>query len=153
MCLLVGGFPADGLDQLWHRQSCLALLFVVDAQVEAHARQSRLKLLGFGQGPRRLHKFPLCVIDQPQACISFRHIGAKVNDSQILPCREVEVSRILGLVSCGEMLRRFSVSILGPSRGLAKQEREGAESGMPDDQKPMAATTRMDLPGDDARKE
>jgi len=32
------------------------------------------------------------------------------------------------------MLRRFSVSILGPGRYLAKQEREGAESGIPDDQ-------------------
>jgi len=39
------------------------------------------------------------------------------------------------------VLRRSGVGILGPGRHLAKQEREGAESGIPDDQKPMAATT------------
>jgi hypothetical protein len=55
-------------------------------------------------------------------------------------------------MSGSEVLRRFSVGILRPSRCLAKQEREGAESGMPDDQKPMTATAHG-LPGDYGRKE
>ena len=141
VCLLVRRFQAHSLNQLRDRQICLALLFVVNTQIQADTWQSRLQFLGFTQGPRRLYIFSLRVVDQPQACISFRHIGAKTNDRQILLGGEVEVACILSLVSCGEVLRRSSVSILCPGGRLVKQGREGAQSGIPDDQEPMAATT------------
>ena len=122
MCLLVGRFQSHSLNQLWDRQICLALLFVVNTQIQADTWQSRLQLLGFTEDPRRLHIFSLRVVDQPQACVSLRDIGTETNDRQILLGRKVEVSCILSLVSCGEVLRCRSIRILSPGSCLAKQE-------------------------------
>src|SRR5580692_6295867 len=66
----------------------------------------------------------------------------KSYDCQVLSSREIKVARILCLVSGSEVLRCFRVGILSPGGYLVKQGREGPKSGVPDDQKTMAAATQ-----------
>src|ERR1700733_12430912 len=66
----------------------------------------------------------------------------KPDHCQVFGRREIEVARILCLVSSSIVLRGFSVGILSPECGSIKQGREGPKSGVSDGQKPMAAATQ-----------
>ncbi len=128
MCLPVDWFQSHSFYEMWDRQARLALLFVVDTQVEAYSGQAWLQLFRFAQGTCRLSKFSLCVVNQPETCIGFRHLGSQPDDGQVLLCREVKVACILCLVSCGEVLSRLRISILGPQRHRVKRGREDPKS-------------------------
>jgi hypothetical protein len=58
MCLLVGWFQTDSLDQMWNRQGGLPLFFVIDTQIEADAGQAGLQLLGFARARADSANFP-----------------------------------------------------------------------------------------------